>query len=107
MKTTKLLLIAIVLSVNLLLAQNNNCVKINGTLSEYVDIGNHYKYTHHFTTEMWVFKSNWSVISNEVILSCTESGGYNIAIIENGSNDEIKFSYRNYENTGVRLRWGF
>jgi hypothetical protein len=94
MKKQMLFVLLLMLTVVGLWAQTGGvCAELSGS-DAWLDMGNRYKYSGDFTTEMWVYKDDWNVSSDETIISCTHLGGYNIRIDDNGADDRIMFEYR-------------
>ena len=93
-----MIIILVVIIGNLFAQGGGTCANLTGG-DHWLDLGSNYKFDM-FAIEMWVYKSNWNVSANEIIISCTQSGGYNVRIIDDAGGDELTFSYRNSDKTG-------
>lgn len=89
MKNTNLILgfmliIVLAISGNLFAQAGSTCAYFDGD-GDYLTPGDHFKYLSEYTFEMWVYNADWSVPSDEKIVSCTNNGGFFISVDSNGN----------------------
>ena len=80
------------------------------TGSNFFTLGREYMYTDRMTMSVWAYSTNWSTYgsSSTRIISCTESGGWNIEATST-SNGNIRFaiydSGTGYKNIATSIAW--
>ena len=69
---------------NLFAQPLNNWLEFDGS-DDYVNLGNSstLKPTNALSFELWAFNANWSTMVNQVLISNTQAGGYNIEAVGN------------------------
>ena len=73
----------------------------NGSNS--INLARKYMYTNKFSVHFEAYHSNWSQVANERLISCTESGGWNV---ENGNNAPRFIAYSGgYKYAHGSLTW--
>jgi len=90
----------LVLFVSKPLAQGGSTCSDFGGTSEYIDLGNNFKYTSALTIEMWAWHSTWQPASKQTLISNYSAGGYRIRL---DSDSRIKF----YTNNGTEHKITF
>lgn len=82
-------------------AKNANALSFDGT-DDYVSLGTSTSlhFTTSFTTEFWIKPASWSVSSLQQLISCHETGGYAVRLVNDGT---IDFAIRTLANQGSYL----
>lgn len=79
----------------------------NGT-SDYYNLGTSYKYTDKITVNLWAYMDNWAEYAgtpNMRMISCTESGGWNIEVYNTTNVRFIAYDNGGYKHVNTSVAW--